>query len=219
MAVTSAAANSTLPTTKAAARYQPGARRLAVIDIPPSLRHLGKVLHERVELSRLESVAEVRRHDAIREPLRHVGRRVDDRLLDERLVLAGEALVEVWPDAAARTGVGQRVAATAAADLGEHRLAVGRGGPAAGLLVLRAAALGGSRRAVAEPTVELRLIDHVRRLAHDGVTDPAQLGADDGVFAVRLGRDAQLRVDPWDGVDLHAERRHPEVLDHCDRVH
>src|SRR5688572_26776947 len=125
MTVTSTAANRIPPSRKAPARYQPGARRFAVIDVPPSLRHLGKVLHERVELRRLQRVAEVRRHDPVREALRDLGGGVDDALLDERLVLAGQVVVEVGPRPAAGAGVRELVAA-AAAGVREDRLAVRR---------------------------------------------------------------------------------------------
>src|SRR5215218_7110198 len=199
MIVTSAAANTTPPTRKAPARYQPGARSWAVIDVPPSLRHLGKVLHQRVELSRLERVAEVRRHDPVREALRHVGRRVDDRLLDERLVLALEALVQVGARAARRAGVAELVAA-AAAGVREDRLAVGRCAAAATTAGLPAAR--GAGGPLLQPLVELGLVDDVRGLAHDGVAEAAQLRADDRVLAVPLRRDPQVRVDARHGVDL-----------------
>src|SRR5215207_6789034 len=131
MPVTRAAENSTPRAMNIPARYQPGARSCAVIDVPSSSCHLVKVLHERVELLGLQRLLEVRGHD-VAEALRDLGARVDDALLDERGVLVGERLVQVRPGSAGRAGVGERVAAPAAV-VREERLAVGRAGVLAGL--------------------------------------------------------------------------------------
>src|SRR6188474_2080349 len=100
MTVTSTAENTTPSTRKAPARYQPGARRWAIIDLPPSVRHLGQVLHQAVQLGGCQGLTVARRHDPVLEALGDLRRRVDEALLDERLVLAGEALVEVGAGAA-----------------------------------------------------------------------------------------------------------------------
>ena len=67
----------------------------------------------------------------------------------------------------------------------------------------------------AHPGPELVGAHDVRGLAHERVPEPAQLGADDRVAADRvvLRRHAVARRDAGDGVDLHAEVRHPEVVD------
>ena len=80
-------------------------------------------------LAGAQRLLEVRRHDPVLIAVGDLRARVDDRLLDERLVLALEHLVEVRADRAVRARVGERVAG-AAVGLGgrEDRLAV-RGRP------------------------------------------------------------------------------------------
>ena len=69
--------------------------------------------------------------------------------------------------------------------VGEDRLAVGRAAAAAGLArpARRRAPLGAPCRALSSQLSKSAWLDDVRGLAHDGVAEAAQLGADDGVFA------------------------------------
>src|SRR4051794_37441886 len=63
-----------------------------------SAGHLLQVLDQRVELVRGDRRLEVLGHDSTPEALRDLGVGVDDRRVDEGLVLALERLVEVRPD-------------------------------------------------------------------------------------------------------------------------
>ena len=113
--MTSAAENSTPSEHEGAGpvpagRAQMGRHRRASISPVTSARYFTSASSS----AGCQRVAVARRHDAVLEALGDLGRRVDDALLDERVVLAGERLVEVGPGAAGRARVGQRVAAAAA---------------------------------------------------------------------------------------------------------
>src|SRR4051795_9206818 len=135
---------------KRAARYQPAARSLVDISwTTSSLRCLRQELHERIDLSCAEGTPVVGGHDPLRVALGDLRVGLDDRLLDERRVLALEDLVEVGAGRAARARLRQRVARAARRRAGavlavrEHRLAVRRGGLTAAAAT--AAALGRAR--------------------------------------------------------------------------
>src|SRR5215207_9434864 len=181
MTVTSTAANSTPRSVNRPARPRPGARILVAITLLScsSLgRDLYKVIGERLDLLRLEGGLVVVGHDPVLEALGHLGARLLDRLLDEGRVLALEDLVEVRADGPVGARVRERVAGAAGGRgaAREDRLAVGR--RAAAGLAAAAAAAGGLRLHVLHPLVEVGLGDDVGALAHDGVAEPAQLGAD-----------------------------------------
>src|SRR3954452_10567444 len=95
------------------ARYQPGALSLADISRASSLRRVRQVLHQCIDLRGAQRTPVVGGHDALPEALRHLRVRVDDRLLDERGVLALQPLVEIRAGGAARAGVSERVAGAA----------------------------------------------------------------------------------------------------------
>src|SRR3954449_3902254 len=122
-----------------AARYQPGARSRADISrTTSSLRRLRQELHERIDLGTAEGTPVVGGHDPLAEALRDLRVGLQDRLLDERRVLALEHLVEVRAGRAVRARLRQRVARAAGRRAGavlavrEQRLGVRRGGlPAA----------------------------------------------------------------------------------------
>src|ERR671932_2280034 len=127
-------------TMKSPARYQPGARSLADISWTTSLlRRLRKELHERVDLGSTQRTAVVGGHDPLAEARGDLGVGLLDRLLDERLVLALQDLVEVGAGRPGRPGLRERVTgaargrARAVLAVGEQRLRVGRAaaGPAA----------------------------------------------------------------------------------------
>src|SRR3954471_14548792 len=203
-----------------AARYQPGARSRADISrTTSSLRRIREELHERIDLRAAQGTPVVGGHDPLGEALRDLRVGLDDRLLDERRVLALQDLVEVGAGRAVRARRRQRVARAAGRRAGavlavrEQRLRVGRGGLTAAAATTAAPA--GGRARAAHPGGELRLRHHVRRLAHERVAQAAQLGADDLVGAERraLRRDAVARRDAGHRVDLHPEVRDPEVVD------
>src|SRR3954451_4241520 len=78
----------------------------------------------------------------------------------------------------------------------------------------------GARGLLGEPAVEVCDRHDVRRLAHEGVAEPAELGADDRIglgLARHDGRDPVVRRDPRHGVDLHPPGRDPEVVQHVQR--
>src|SRR3954471_22440036 len=79
-----------------------------------SAGHLLQVFHQRVELVRGDRRLEVLGRDPTPEPLRDLGVGVDDRGLDERLVLALEGLVEVRADGLRRARVREGVGGAAA---------------------------------------------------------------------------------------------------------
>src|SRR3954463_12096353 len=125
-------------TTNSATRYHPGARSRADISrTTSSLRRLREELHERIDLGTAEGTPVVGRHDPLAEALRDLRVGVDDRLLDERRVLALQDLVEVRAGRAVRARLRQRVARAARRRAGavlavrEQGLGVGRGGAAA----------------------------------------------------------------------------------------
>src|SRR3954453_12584210 len=160
-------------TMDSAARYQPAARNRADISwTTSSLRCLRQELHERIDLRAAEGTPVVGGHDPLGVALRDLCVGLDDRLLDERRVLALEDLVEVRAGRAVRARLRQRVARAARRRAGavlavrEHRLAVRRGGLTTAAATA-AAALGRAR--LAHPRGELRLGHHVRRLAHEGM--------------------------------------------------
>src|SRR6188472_3258949 len=100
MPVTRQNASTTASARNANARTNPGALRLAVTGDPPSrdaalpslARHLGKVVHQGIDLRGLQALPEVLGHDVVLVAGGDLGARVEDRLLDERLVLALEDL-------------------------------------------------------------------------------------------------------------------------------
>src|SRR3954451_5612525 len=97
-----------------AARYQPGARSRADISrTTSSLRRIGEELHERIDLCAAEGTPEVRGHDPLGVTLRDHRVGLDDRLLDERRVLALEDLVQVRAGRAGRPRRRQGVARAA----------------------------------------------------------------------------------------------------------
>src|SRR3954451_18336694 len=139
-----------------AARYQPGASSRADISrTTSSLRRIREELHERIDLRAAQGTPVVGRHDPLGEALRDLRVGLDDRLLDERRVLALEDLVEVGAGRAVRAGRRQRVAraarrrAGAVLPVGEQGLRVVRRGlpPAAGTTAACTAAAGGGARA------------------------------------------------------------------------
>src|SRR4051812_5996460 len=118
---------------KRAARYQPAARSLVDISwTTSSLRCLRQELHERSDLGAAEGTPVVGGHDPLGVALRDLRVGLDDRLLDERGVLALEHLVEVRAGRAVRAGRGERVAGAAGRRaggvlaVGEDRLRIGR---------------------------------------------------------------------------------------------
>src|SRR3954447_4271343 len=120
-------------TMDSAARYQPAARNRADISwTTSSLRCLRQELHERIDLSAAEGTPVVGGHDPLGVALRDLRVGLDDRLLDERGVLALEHLVEVRAGRAVRAGRGERVAGAAGRRaggvlaVGEERLGVRR---------------------------------------------------------------------------------------------
>src|SRR3954447_24475663 len=99
---------------KRAARYQPAARSFVDISwTPSSLRRLRQELHERIDLGAAEGTPVVGGHDALGVALLALGVGLDDRLLDERGVLALEHLVEVRAGRAAGARLGELVAGAA----------------------------------------------------------------------------------------------------------
>jgi hypothetical protein len=78
---------------------------------------------------------------------------------------------------------------------------------------LDAAGVPPPSRSLARRASKSSRADHPRGLAHVGVAQPAQLGADDRVVARRVGVTRKSVTTPGDGVDLHAEGRDPEVVD------
>src|SRR3954451_6251089 len=125
-------------TMDSAARYQPAARNRADISwTTSSLRCLRQELHERIDLRAAEGTPVVGGHDPLGVALRDLRVGLDDRLLDERRVLALEDLVEVRAGRAVRARLRQRVARAARRRAGavlavrEQGLGVGRGGAAA----------------------------------------------------------------------------------------
>src|SRR5919112_4153422 len=99
--------------THSAARYHPGALSLAVMvsSFPSSsTRRLLEVLHECVQLLRRQGLLVVLGHDPRVVALGDLGIGLDDRALDEAGVAALQPGVQVGPGAAARAGVGERVA-------------------------------------------------------------------------------------------------------------
>src|SRR4051812_17856563 len=121
-------------TMNSAARYQPGARSRADISrTTSSLRRIREELHERIDLRAAQGTPVVGRHDALCVALGDLRVGLDDRLLDERRVLALEDLVEVRAGRAVRACRGQRVAraagrrSRAVLAVREQRLCVGRG--------------------------------------------------------------------------------------------
>ena len=69
-----------------------------------------------------------------------------------------------------------------------------------------------------QPGIERGGCDDLRRRAHDGVPEPAQLGADDRIRAKAARRDAVVRREARHRVDLHAKRRDPEVVQDVARL-
>src|SRR5918996_147705 len=137
------------------ARYQPGARSFVDISwTTSSLRRVREELHERVDLARTQRTAVVGGHDPLAEARRDLGVGLDDRLLDERRVLALEALVEVRAGRAARARLRERVAGAArrrarrVLAVREDRLRVGPRRLAAAALTAPAAALAAAPAAV-----------------------------------------------------------------------
>src|SRR3954451_5704599 len=210
-------------TMNVAARYHPGARSRADISrTTSSLRRLRQVLHERIHLGTAQGTPVIGGHDPLAVALGDLRVGLLDRLLDERRVLALEDLVEVGSGRAVRARRRQRVAG-AAGRRARAVLAVREQGLRVGRARVNAAARGATARAACalwraglpQPRREVRLGHDVRRLAHEGVAEAAQLRAHDLVVADRraLGRDAVARRDAGHRVDLHAEVRHPEVVD------
>src|SRR5690348_265577 len=77
-------------------RYQPGARSFDDISrTTSSLRRIREELHEGIDLARGQRTSVVGGHDPLRVALRDLGVGLEDRLLDERGLLALEDLVEV----------------------------------------------------------------------------------------------------------------------------
>src|SRR3954452_2571698 len=114
---------------------------------------------------------------------------------------AGEAVL-------AKSAFGARGAPPPPPGAPPGRPAPPRRGAAAGR---RAAAAPGAQ--VGEPLVEVGGGDHVSALAHDGVSESAQLGAHHGVCP-GLGRlDPDAGGDPGHGVDLLPEGGDPEVVE------
>src|SRR5919198_1036399 len=120
-------------TVNARARHHPAVRSATAISRWTSLvRHLRQVLHECVDLLWRQRIAEVGGHDPGLVAGRDLLVGVDDRLLDERRVLALEDLVEVRAGGPGRAGVGEGVAGAAGRGarvgvaLGEQLLGVGR---------------------------------------------------------------------------------------------
>src|SRR3954465_2773456 len=118
---------------KRAARYHPAARSLVDISwTTSSLRCLRQELHERIDLRAAQGTPVVGGHDPLGVALRDLRVGLQDRLLDERRVLALEDLVEVRAGRAVRARLRQRVARAARRRAGavlavrEHRLAVRR---------------------------------------------------------------------------------------------
>ena len=157
----------------------------------PSLRHLGKVLDERVELVRLEPLPEVlgmmspwnpgaisvfgsmmiSLMNALSLPLRTLSRSGPRPPACPRPRACGRP-----PQPLARTGSCRPALRTAAG---------------------RAAARGRRRLAeLLQPRVEVLAAAHVRGLAHGRVAEPAQLGAHHRVVAELRGRHAQLVLIP-----------------------
>src|SRR4051812_34002931 len=186
-----------------AARYQPGARSRADISrTTSSLRRIREELHERIDLRAAQGTPVVRGHDPLGEALRDLRVGLDDRLLDERRVLALENLVEVGAGRAARARLGERVAgatrrrAGGVLAVGEDRLRVGRRGLAAAARLTATTTVGGRARP-AHPGGEALGRPDPHGRAHERVAEAAQLGADDLVHADRvlLRRDAVARRD------------------------
>src|SRR3954469_9077537 len=148
-----------------AARYQPGARSRADISrTTSSLRRIREELHERIDLRAAQGTPVVGRHDPLGEALRDLRVGLNDRLLDERRILALEDLVEVRAGRAVRAGRRQRVAraarrrAGAVLAVGEQGLRVGRGRlPAPAAAAAATAATGGRGARAPHPGGELRL--------------------------------------------------------------
>ena len=134
------------------------------------------------------------------------GVRVDDRLADELLQrLPRRRLDRVEARADLRVGAGRRERVTAAAAGGrEDRLA----------RVLVAPPAAASARNF---SYSLRL-DDADGGSHRRVAEPAELRADERVLADPGRRDHERRLDPRDRVRLLPELRHPERVDHVERV-
>src|SRR3954453_5459632 len=131
---------------KRAARYHPAARSLVDISwTTSSLRCLRQELHERIDLGAAEGTPVVGGHDPLGVALLDLGVGLDDRLLDERGVLALEHLVEVRPGVAPRGRPGELVAGAArrravcVLAVGEELFRVGRRGLTAAALAAAAA--------------------------------------------------------------------------------
>src|SRR5439155_21436593 len=118
---------------------------------------------------------EVWGHDPLLETFLDIGVRVNDRRMDERGALAGQELVEVRADGAARACVAERVTRGAAV-VGEDLLA--RGEVRAAAATATATGGGGGLGLLGHPGVEVLLRVDVRRLAHERVAEAAQLRAD-----------------------------------------
>src|SRR5213082_523511 len=112
-----------------------------------------------------------------------IGVGVNDRRLDEGWVLALQELVEIGTHGTARARVAERV--TGGAAVGCKDLLAGRevlpGSAAAGGAAAARGGSAGARGLLGEPAVEVCDRHDVRGLAHEGVAEPAQLGADDRI--------------------------------------
>src|SRR5919112_2522079 len=131
------------------ARYHPGALSLADISRASSLRRVRQELHQCIDLRGTQRTLVIGGHDALPEALGHLGVGVDDRLLDERRVLALEDLVEVGAGRAVGVRLGKRVAdaargrARAVLARREDLLRVGRRAALTAAASASATALGG----------------------------------------------------------------------------